>query len=214
MLEIVSRMVSTIVIVGLLTVNGYTMKDVDLLADIMYLENGSTVTTEDENRQILIMTGSVVLNRVKSGQWGGKTIEKVLYSPGQYAQETKNRIGKVKVPDYIREIAIDLLIHGSNVPDYVCYQSTQRNLGYLWTVRDGECFACAEKGHLNEGDDFVAEILSFDSCYSWFNSYVCRSSCNRAVVGATMGIIWWNVYRSLIGALELANIEGGKLFHP
>ena len=36
--------------------------------------------TEDENRQVLIATGSVVMNRVKSKEWGGTTIKDVLYA--------------------------------------------------------------------------------------------------------------------------------------
>lgn len=214
MVETLTRAFAILLTTSLLAINGYTPRDVDLLAQIMYLENGSTGKTEDENRQILIMTGQVVINRAKSGQWGGKTIEAVLYSPGQYAWETKKRIDKVEVPGYIQDLARNLLIYGSNIPSYVVYQSTQKNLGYLWTVRAGECFACAEKGHLYEGDDWVAEILSFDNSYSWFNTHVCRSACERAVVGATMGVIWWNVYLGFSNALGMVSNKGGNLFLP
>ena len=214
MLESLTRAFAILLTTSLLAINGYTPRDVDLLAQIMYLENGSTGKTEDENRQILIMTGSVVLNRVKSGQWGGKTIEAVLYSPGQYAWETKKRIDKVEVPEYIQELARDLLIRGSNIPSYVCYQSTQKNLGYVWTVRAGEYFACAEKGHLHEGDDCIAAINGFDSNDNWVVPDFLRDKHTISVVGAGMDFIWGYGYRCLVGALVEVGRQRTGVFHP
>lgn len=130
----------------------WTEEDARLLAAIMTLENGSTGKNDDENRQVLILTGAVVLNRVKSGDWGGDTIEKVLYAKGQYASYTKNNINKVDIPDYILELSKELLTYGCNVPDYVVFQSTQPKLGTVWKVIDGEYFATGG-GHKHEGDD-------------------------------------------------------------
>jgi len=136
--------------------SNYTKEDVELLANIMYLENGSTGKTEDENRQVLIATGSVVMNRVKSGEWGGTTIKDVLYAKGQYASATKNRIGKVEIPQHVYDLAEEILCYGTNVPDYVIYQSMQPKLGTQWKVIDGEYFATGG-GHKMEGENLVID---------------------------------------------------------
>lgn len=205
MLETLNRMLTVVITASLLVANGYAQKDVELLANIMYLENGSTGKTEEENRQVLILTGSVVINRVKSGQWGGNSIEKVLYSPGQYAVDTKNRIGKVQIPDYVYDLARDLLAYGSNIPDYVCYQSTQKDLGYIWKVIDNEYFACAEKGHLHEGDDWIAAIDGVGGYDRGTFPNIFGDKSNIKFIGTSMAIIWGNVYSSLVGSLGMVN---------
>ena len=136
--------------------SNYTKEDVELLANIMYLENGSTGKTEDENRQVLIATGSVVMNRIKSKEWGGTTIKDVLYAKGQYASATKNRIGKVEIPQHVYDLAEEILCYGTNVPDYVIFQSMQPKLGTVWKIIDGEYFATGG-GHKMEGQDFVVD---------------------------------------------------------
>ena len=136
--------------------SNYTKEDVELLANIMYLENGSTGKTEDENRQVLIATGSVVMNRVKSKEWGGTTIKDVLYAKGQYASATKNHIGKVEIPQYIYDLAEEFLMYGTNVPNYVVFQSMQSKLGTVWKIIDGEYFATSS-GHYMEGKDIIIE---------------------------------------------------------
>lgn len=140
----------------------HTEEDIDLLADVMWLENGHTGDTEEENRECLILTGAVVLNRVKSGEWGGDTVREVVYAKGQYADVTKSRIGKCDTPEWVRDLAKSILTFGTNVPDYVIYQSMQSNLGTRWKVIDGEYFA-TNGGHKDEGFDLCAEVFSLDN---------------------------------------------------
>ena len=156
--------------------SNYTKEDVELLANIMYLENGSTGKTEDENRQVLIATGSVVMNRVKSKEWGGTTIKDVLYAKGQYASATKNRIGKVEIPQYVYDLAEEILMYGSNVPEYVVYQSMQPRLGTQWKIIAGEYFATS-KGHYMEGKDVVIETnkqLYLKQCFEEFKKTIMK----------------------------------------
>lgn len=214
MLGLINRVLVGVITASLLVAKGYTHKDVELLANIMYLENGSTGRNDDENRQILIMTGQVVINRTKQEGWGGDTIEKVLYSPGQYAKATKDRIGKVDIPDYVYELAKGLLAYGSNIPPYVVYQSTQKNLGYVWTVRAKEYFACAEKGHLYEGDDWVAEILGIDSVSSWVFPYAFGNSVRGGFISASVAYFRWNVCHFAITCLDVVNQQGRKVLYP
>ena len=204
-MEVINRLITAVVISSLLIAHGYTFADVDLLANIMHLENGSTGKTEDENRQVLILTAAVVINRTKQDGWGGNTIKDVLYSPGQYARETKNRIGKVKIPDYVYDLSKRILAFGTNVPPYLVYQSTQKNLGYVWAVRANEYFACAEKGHLHEGDDFIAEVYGIDNYCDWDISDVLGNSVGRAFIRTSMDFLWGNLHSSVIGRLGMAN---------
>jgi len=132
----------------------HTPEDVQLLAEVAYLENGSTGDNEDENIQALIATMAVVCNRMKGEGWGGPTMKGVIYMRGQYASDTKNRIGKAKVPQYVIDLAEEVLTYGTNVPDYVVYQSMQKNLGTRWKVIDGEYFA-TNGGHKDEGEKLV-----------------------------------------------------------
>lgn len=133
--------------------------DTQLLADVMWLENGSTGYTKEDNKQCLILTGAVVLNRARSGEWGGTSIYDVIYAKGQYAYETKKNIGKCKTPQYVIDLAEEILTYGTNVPDYVVYQSTQKNLGTVWKIieyKPNEYFA-TDGGYYMKGKDFVAK---------------------------------------------------------
>lgn len=139
----------------------FTEEDVKMLADIMWLENGHTGKTEDENRQCLILTSAVVVNRMVSDEkWlhkkGEKTVYDVLMAPGQYATITKNNVGKTDTPAFVVELAREILTFGTNVPDYVIYQSMQPKLGTVWKVIDGEYFATS-CGHYMEGKDVHIE---------------------------------------------------------
>ena len=143
----------------------HTYEDTLLLATVMYKENGYTGKTEQENRECLILTGAVPVNRVKNGGWGGDTLHDVIFAKGQYAKSTKDAIGKITPPQEIIDLAEDILTYGTNVPDYVVFQSMQPNLGTVWKVIDGEYFA-TQGGHKHEGDDFHPEINSSRSFIS------------------------------------------------
>lgn len=132
----------------------HTYEDTLLVAKVAYLENGSTGKNEDENTQCLIATMAVFVNRMKGEGWGGPTAKGVLNMKGQYAVETKNRIEKCDPPQYVIDLAEEVLTYGTNVPEYVVYQSMQKNLGTCWKVIAGEYFA-TNGGHKDEGKDLV-----------------------------------------------------------
>ena len=131
----------------------WTEDDVKMIGDVGWLENSSTGDTEEDNIACILLTMIVVKNRVDSGKWGGDTIKDVVYAKGQYATKTKNNIGKTDTPEWVYELARELLTYGSNVPDYVVYQSNQPRLGTVWKIIDGEYFATS-KGHYMEGKDW------------------------------------------------------------
>lgn len=131
----------------------WTEADALKLGDLAWLENGSTGETEEENVEAILLTMIVPINRTKSGKWGGTTLDDVIYAKGQYAISTKNRIGKTDTPEWVYELARELLTYGSNVPEYVVYQSMQPKLGTVWKIIDGEYFA-TNGGHKLEGQDW------------------------------------------------------------
>lgn len=139
----------------------HTEADTKMLGDVMWLENGHTGLNDDDNKQCLILTGAVVLNRVRSGEWGGRTVEKVIYAKGQYASHTRNNIGKTDTPQWVYDLAEEILTYGTNVPEYVVFQSMQPKLGKVWKViengRSDEYFACNVKGHYLEGSEVHVE---------------------------------------------------------
>lgn len=176
----------------------HTEADIQILGDTMWLENGYTGKNEEENRECLILTGAVVLNRMLSNdKWlhlkGDKTVYDVIYAKGQYASSTKEGIGKTDTPEWVYDLARDMLNYGTNVPDYVIFQSTQENLGTVWKVIDGEYFATAG-GHEHEGDDFHPEINSYGSRNIRIYNDIFRSSNRSRFNGSIMGYIRRNIY--------------------
>ena len=162
-----AKVVAIALIPILMALNGYTEEDVNILADVMWLENGHTGKNEEENRQVLILTGAVVMNRTKSDSTdyhpkGKNSIRDVVYHKGQYCSKTRNGVGNTNTPDYVRDLAKELLAYGSNVPEYVLYQSQNSRLGTIWKKIAGEYFA-TERGHKDEGYDFVAKT-NLDLC--------------------------------------------------
>ena len=191
----------------------HTEADTKMLADVMWLENGHTGKTKDENRECLILTGSVVLNRMKSGEWGGTTIKEVIYAKGQYASHTKNNIGKTDTPDWVYELAEDMLNYGTNVPDYVIYQSMQAGLGTHWKKIDGEYFA-TNGGHKNEGYDMVAEVNgSFGRDIRIFD-YVFGNTDRTGTYGSIMDYFRWCSYFRALRFVDMADWHRGGQIYP
>ena len=154
----------------------YTAEDVQIVGDVGWLENGSTGKTEDENRQVIIATMAVFVNRMKSGEWGGTTAKAVLNMKGQYASKTRNNVGKVETPTWVYDLAEEILQFGSNVPEYVIFQSMQPRLGTQWKVIAGEYFATS-KGHYMEGKDVHIETnkqLYLKQCFEEFKKTIMR----------------------------------------
>lgn len=164
-------------------VHEHTEEDVQIIAEAAWLENGSTGKTENENRQCLIATMAVIINRMENDdKWlhkkGEKTAYDVIMAPGQYALPTRNGIGHTFVPDWVVELAREVLNYGCNVPDYVLFQSTQSKLGTVWKIIDGEYFS-TESGHYMEGKDLVIETNKqayLQQCYEEFKKQMQKLS--------------------------------------
>ena len=157
----------------------HTYEDAVMLATVIYKENYCTGETEQDIRDCQILTGAVVVNRVMNGGGGGKTIRDVIFAKGQYAESTKAAIGKVTPPDELIKLADDIMTYGTNVPNYVVFQSQQSKLGTVWKTIPNyskpEYFATAG-GHKDEGNDFHAKINS-RLCYVFRHfSDILRSS--------------------------------------
>lgn len=139
----------------------YTEDDVKDLGDAAWLENGHTGKTKSDNRQCLIGTMAVILNRWTSDEsWMRNSkytgIRSVIMAPGQYAEPTKKGLGKTDTPDWVYDLTEECLIYGTNVPSYVIFQSMQSKLGTVWKIIDGEYFATGG-GHYMEGKDLVLD---------------------------------------------------------
>lgn len=96
------------------------LKDRNLLAEVIYYENYWTGKTWEERLRAMLLTGSVVLNRVADPDYPD-TIEGVLYEKGQYA--TTPYFFTKELPDEVYEIADQLLREGPICPANVVYQA-------------------------------------------------------------------------------------------
>lgn len=108
------------------------VEDMQLLAEVMYHENYCN------GYEVMLYTGSVVLNRVKH-EWFPDTIKGVLYQKGQYA--TTHKFFTKEIPAEVYDIALHLLLCGSQAPDNVIFQSTHKEFGHgVWKCIKGEYF--------------------------------------------------------------------------
>ena len=97
-----------------------TVEDIELLASLIYYEQGEPETPEDEERCYL--TGCVVLNRMASPEFPD-TLEGVIYQTGQYACINKIR-NSGYYGDICFEIAEGLLTYGvEDVPENLVFQA-------------------------------------------------------------------------------------------
>lgn len=97
--------------------------------DIQSLGGAMTIENKDNGDKCLLLTGSVILNRVYRKSWKGDTIDEIITAKGQYASVTVNGYKTVKVPKRIKMLAKYLLIFGPICPSNVVYQSKNPNLG-------------------------------------------------------------------------------------
>lgn len=109
----------------------YEEEELSLLSDVMYLENYSN------GEYVMLLTGSVVLNRVASKDFPN-SIREVLYQRGQYA--TASRLGKVDTPESVKVLAKRLLMFGSIAPHEVVWQAMSKQGRGIWYEENGEYF--------------------------------------------------------------------------
>lgn len=137
-MDIVSRLVASIITMSLLMANGYTMQDVDLLSQVIYHENWHT----DKDHEAAWLTGIVVKNRIERDEaWlhlkGDKTVYDVVYAKGQYS--TIKDFYTVEIPNECRQMAIQILTSKSDVPKDVIFQATFKQ-GKIYKIINGEYF--------------------------------------------------------------------------
>lgn len=137
-MDIVSRLVASIITMSLLMANGYTMQDVDLLSQVIYHENWHT----DKDHEAAWLTGIVVKNRIeRDDDWlhlkGDKTVYDVVYAKGQYS--TIKDFYTVEIPNECRQMAIQILTSKLDVPKDVIFQATFKQ-GKIYKIINGEYF--------------------------------------------------------------------------
>ncbi len=108
--------------------SAYTMEDRELLAQMMFAEEGvffsrfagDTASIERVHK----LAGSVVLHRLNSHFSGAQTLADVLYAPGQYDYRTIQRVEKGQpLPDLVYQWADELLSEGALGPDTLVFQA-------------------------------------------------------------------------------------------
>lgn len=104
----------------------YTEEDVDLLARLMYAEEGVLfhwLDDEEEVKEAHMLAGSVVLNRIGNEAFNSpQTLEDVINMPGQYSCVSNGSINN-PAPDIVHEWAEELLRRGPIGPDNLVFQS-------------------------------------------------------------------------------------------
>lgn len=111
------------------------LKDIELLAEVIYHENWHT----DKDKLTARWTGAVVMNRVKSKQFPN-TVEEVLYQKNPTQYSTTQKFFTVELPEECYQMAADIYRNGTpEVPETVLYQATFSQ-GKLWKKLNGEYF--------------------------------------------------------------------------
>ena len=109
-------------------------EDVRLLANVMYFENGNNTD------EAILLTGSVVINRVKKGGWYPSTIKGVLYQKNPVQYSTTGMFFTKPIPPKFYLMAIRLLMFGSIAPPNVLYQSRFHQGSGDYKIINGEYF--------------------------------------------------------------------------
>lgn len=133
MVETLTRMATIIATMLLLAYNGYTLQDVELVAQTIFWENWYT----DAEKETAYWTGCVVKNRVESDQFPN-TVHDVIYQKGQYST-TKYFFTK-EVPEECYEMAKRILAFDTDdVPKEILFQARFKQ-GKVWREKNGEIF--------------------------------------------------------------------------
>lgn len=133
MVENLTRTLVALVTSTLILANGYTEKDVNLLAEVIYWENWFT----DAEKETALWTGYVVKNRVES-DWFPNTVHDVIYQKGQYS--TTKYFYTKEVPEECYEMARRILAFDTDeVPKNVLFQARFKQ-GKVWREKNGEIF--------------------------------------------------------------------------
>lgn len=97
-----------------------TEDELYLFATVIYTESG------DQGYLGMLAVANVILNRMADGHWG-KTLEEVLFSPGQFAgarQELIERAQRRGIPEECFDAAREALAGRNNIGDYLFFRTT------------------------------------------------------------------------------------------
>ena len=112
----------------------YTEDELYMMSHLIMGEAGG------QSRGCKIAVGSVVLNRVKSDRFPKTNdIKSVIFAKGQYACTWDGNYNKTPNEESI-EVAKFLLENGSQLPEYVIFQSRFKQGNATYAVIDGEYF--------------------------------------------------------------------------
>ena len=106
----------------------YTEEDIEFLAQTMFAEEEEFLSMLEQNPKIVErvfkLAGSVVIHRADNNYRGATTIQEVVFSKGQYANRTLEKVTEgQEIPDIVYEWAEELLENGAIGPNNLIYQS-------------------------------------------------------------------------------------------
>lgn len=136
MTEFVRKVVGGIILV--LILNGYITTPEQLKGEVdatelrymsgaSEIENGNETGKYKDDVMRLLLTDSVILNRINSKHWYGNNVEEVILAKGQYAPVTRNGFKTKKADDITILCAKYVLLYGSICPENVVYQGQSYN---------------------------------------------------------------------------------------
>ena len=129
----IATLVLCLVLTGNMTSKGLNKYGQVNSTDLKYLAGAMTCENGNNSDLCQLLTGSVILNRLKSNKWNGNTIEEVIMATDggytQYARTTRNNFKTIKSSKRTKLLAKYLLIFGSIAPDNVVYQTKNKNAG-------------------------------------------------------------------------------------
>lgn len=106
----------------------YTEEDIEFLAQTMFAEEEEFLSMLEQNPKIVErvfkLAGSVVIHRADNNYRGATTIQEVVFSKGQYANRTLEKVTEgQEIPSIVYEWAEELLENGAIGPNNLIYQS-------------------------------------------------------------------------------------------
>lgn len=127
-MEVPSYLLEREVAVNTVNGNAPSEEEIWLLAQAMYAEEGVFFKFYDTNPLIVELVhklaGSVILHRQEVGYLGATTIEEVIFSKGQYATQTQERVKEGQnIRDEVYIWAEELLTEGAIGPKGMIYQA-------------------------------------------------------------------------------------------
>ena len=104
--------------------NTYSEEDVELLANLMYIEVEQYIN-DKKAEYVYKLVGSVAIHRMQS-KYYADTLSDVIWDNTQYAQSTLDKIYKKDIPEKVYVWAEELLKYGPIGPENLVYQSESK----------------------------------------------------------------------------------------